>query len=340
MSSGGRSRARGATSSTLPRRELLCQAVGGAAFLLPATSSLFAAENATVTTHTYKKVGDLEIKADVYRTADSELRPVVVWIHGGALINGHRASLSGRVKDMLLGFGYVIVSIDYRLAPETRMPAIIEDLEDAFAWIRAEGPRLFRADASKIGVMGGSAGGYLTLTSGFRVKPRPTVLVPFWGYGDLIGDWYSTPSPHARHHRSKMSEEEARRQVSGPPISDSRERNGDGGAFYQFCRQRGIWPKEVSGWDPHSEADKFVPYMPVRNVTKDYPPTMLIHGTEDTDVPYEQSVMMAEQFKEHGVEHELVSVPGGEHGLAGADTKLVDDAYARAFEFLKRHMGG
>lgn len=308
--------------------------------LLSTVPRLFGAESVTAATHVYKKVGDLEIKADVHRPADSELRPVVVWIHGGALINGHRAGLGDRVKDMLLGAGYVIVSIDYRLAPETRMPAIIEDLEDAFAWIRAEGPRLFRADTSRIGVMGGSAGGYLTLTSGFRVNPRPTVLVPFWGYGDLIGDWYSTPSPHARHHRSKMSEEEARRQVSGPPISDSRDRNGDGGAFYQFCRQRGIWPKEVSDWDPRSEADKFVPYMPVRNVTKDYPPTMLIHGTEDTDVPYEQSVMMAEQFKKHGVEHELISVPGGEHGLAGADAKLVDDAYARAFEFLQRHMAG
>ncbi len=91
---------------------------------------------------------------------------------------------------------------------------------------------------------------------------------------------------------------------------------------------------------PRSEADKFVPYMPVRNVTKDSPPTMLIHGTADTDVPYEQSVMMAEQFKKHSVEHELVSVPGGEPGLSGADPKLVDGpTLDRALKFLQRHMG-
>ncbi len=293
----------------------------------------------TVTTYTYKTVGPLEIKADVHRPDDGITRPVFVWIHGGALINGHRAGISQRVKDMVLDAGYVLVSIDYRLAPETPLPAIIEDLEDAFAWIHEKGPTLFQADTSKIAVAGGSAGGYLTLTSGFRAQPRPTVLVAFWGYGDLVGEWYATPSPHARHHRITMSEDEARQHVSGPPISDSRDRDGNGGFFYQYCRQHGTWPKAVSGWDPHSETDKFVPYMPVRNVTADYPPTMLIHGTEDTDVPYEQSVLMAQQFKEHGVEHELVTVPGGEHGLGGGDPQVIDAAYESAMAFIERHMG-
>ncbi len=234
-----------------------------------------------------------------------------------AVDNGHRAGVSGRVKKMMLDAGYAIVSIDYRLAPETQLPAIIEDLEDAFRWVREQGPKLFQVDASKIAVTGGSAGGYLTLTSGFRVKPRPTVLVAFWGYGDLVGDWYSKPSKHARHQRVKLTKEEAYRQVSGPPVSDSRDRKGNGGAFYQYCRQQGLWPKAVSGWDPHTETKKFNPYMPVKNVTSDYPPTLLIHGTKDTDVPYEQSVMMAKQLKQHGVEHQLVTIPGGEHGLGG-----------------------
>ena len=293
-----------------------------------------------LTTHTYKKVKRLEIKADVHRANDDVTRPVMVWIHGGALINGHRAGISSRVKEMMLAAGYVIVSIDYRLAPETKLKEIIEDLEDAFEWVREDGPKLFNADTSKIAVMGGSAGGCLTLTTGYRVHPRPTVLVSFWGYGDLVGDWYSRPSPHARHHRSKMSKEEAYRQVSGPPISDSRDRKGDGGAFYQYCRQHGIWPKEVTGWDPHAEVEKFVPYMAVKNVTREYPPTMLIHGTNDTDVPYEQSVMMAAELSRNGVEHEFVTIPGGEHGLGGGDLRLIDTAYANALAFVQRHMGG
>ena len=291
-----------------------------------------------VTTYTYKRVGDLEIKADVHRHDDDVSRPVVVWIHGGALINGHRASVSGRVKQRMLDSGYVIVSIDYRLAPETKLPGIIEDVEDAFKWIRTDGAELFHADANRIAVMGGSAGGCLTLTSGFRVIPRPNVLVAFWGYGDLIGDWYSRPSPHARHNRQLYTRGKAEAQVTGPPISDSRDRRGDGGIFYNFCRQRGVWPKEVTGWDPETEPEKFYPYMAVRNVTPDYPPTMLIHGTQDTDVPYAQSAMMAAEFRKHGVEHELVSISGGEHGLGGGDPQLIDQAYEAAFEFVDRHM--
>ncbi len=291
-----------------------------------------------VRTFTYKRVGTLDIKADVYRADDDLRQPVVVWIHGGALISGHRASLSDRIQKMMLEAGYAIVSIDYRLAPESKLSAIIEDVEDAFAWIRQDGPSLFHADTSRLAVMGSSAGGYLTLTADFRVNPRPAVLVSIVGYGDLVGDWYSRPSPHPRHHTTKLTPEEARKQVSGPAIADSRDRQGDGGKFYQFCRQHGIWPKEVSGWDPHTEVEKFIPYMPVRNVTKDFPPTLLIHGTQDTDVPYENAVLMADQLRRHGVEHELFTISGAEHGLDGGDPKRVETAYHTVLEFINRHM--
>ena len=321
----------------LCRRRFLELAAASSGALLCGLGAATAAPIAAPKTFTYKKAGNLEIKADVYRPADNLVRPVAVWIHGGALIMGHRASVSQRVNDMLLGAGYVVVSIDYRLAPETMLPEIIEDVEDAFRWVREKGPGLFQGDPGQLVVLGGSAGGYLTLVTGYRVKPRPAVLVSFWGYGDLVGDWYSTPSPHERHHQSKMTREEAYRQVSGPAVSDARDRKGDGGAFYQYCRQQGTWPKAVSGWDPRSEVKNFVPYMPERNVTKDFPPTILIHGTADTDVPYEQSVLMAQRFKEHGVEHELVTIPGGEHGLSGGDPKLIDAAYDSSMAFVKRY---
>jgi len=297
-----------------------------------------AAAEVRVQTYTYKQAGNLEIRADVHRADDETVRPVVVWIHGGALIMGGRGGIDPRVKKMFLEAGYAIVSIDYRLAPETKLPAILEDVEDAFRWIREKGPELFHIDPGKIAVLGGSAGGYLTLAAGYRVKPRPTVLVAFWGYGDLIGDWYSQPSPHPRHQSSKMTEDQARQQVSGPPVANAKDRKGDGGAFYQFCRQRGIWPQEVSGWDPRTQADKYYPYMPVKNVTSQYPSTLLIHGTKDTDVPYEQSVLMADQFRKFGVDHAFLTIPGGEHGLAGGDPKEIDQAYQQAFRFVHQRM--
>jgi acetyl esterase/lipase len=324
--------------SQIHRRTFLgCAAAVAAEACWPTTASSAQAEIA-MKTFTYKPVGDLEIKADVFRADDSAARKVVVWIHGGALIMGHRAGVSDRVKQWALGAGHVLVSIDYRLAPETQLPEIIQDVEDAFVWIRREGPQLFGADPSRIAVTGGSAGGYLTLTSGFRVQPRPTVLLSLWGYGDLVGDWYSKPSPHPRHRAVKLSREEAYRQVSGPPISDARDRQGDGGAFYQFCRQHGEWPKAVSGWDPIQNPEKFYPYMAVKNVSKSYPPTVIIHGESDTDVPHQQSVLMAQELTRHEIPHQLISIPGAEHGLAGGDPKLVDAAYQQAFAFLDRYM--
>jgi acetyl esterase/lipase len=289
-------------------------------------------------THIYKNVSDLQIKADSYRFDNRPARPVVVWIHGGALINGHRESVPAWLMTACRENSYVLVSLDYRLAPESQLPEIISDIEDAFRWIREQGPNLLQADARRIGVVGGSAGGYLTLTAGFRVEPRPTVLVSLWGYGDLIGPWYSQPSPHPRHHTVKMTREEALEQVAGPPISDSRDRKGNGGAFYQYCRQQGLWPRAVSGWDPHTESEKFAPFMPLKNVSPSYPPTLLIHGDKDTDVPYEQSQLMAAELKRHKVEYELIRVEGAEHGLAGADQEIIRAAYHSATEFLRKHL--
>jgi acetyl esterase/lipase len=322
----------------MSRREWLsCGAFLGASLLAEQSSCAESAEAGPVT-YTFKEVGPLAIKADVHRQPGDRVRPAAVWIHGGALIMGHRAQIDRRVKQHMFDAGYVLISLDYRLAPETKLPEIIQDLEDAFTWIRRDGGRLFKIDPARIAVVGGSAGGYLTLTSGFRVQPRPTVLMSLWGYGDLIGDWYSKPSPHPRHNQRKVTREEAYQQVSGPAIADSQERNGDGGLFYQYCRQTGTWPKAVSNWDPAAESEKFRPYMPVENVTADYPPTVLVHGTDDTDVPHEKSVEMAEQLKRHNVEHRLISVRNGEHGLSGAEPEAIETAYADAFRFVDEHL--
>jgi acetyl esterase/lipase len=159
-------------SRSTDRREFLrCLAATSATLSLPRIA--IAQEQSEIKTYTYKSTGGCDIKADVVSHGPLEKRPVVVWIHGGALIMGSRTGIPAFLRELARDPGYAVVSIDYRLAPETKLPAIIEDIQDAHRWVRTQGPALFGADPDRIAAVGGSAGGYLTLMSGFCFDPRP-----------------------------------------------------------------------------------------------------------------------------------------------------------------------
>ncbi|HEX7376044.1 MAG TPA: alpha/beta hydrolase [Pirellulales bacterium] len=290
-------------------------------------------------TYTYKTVGDLPIKADVFRRPGDEARPVIVWIHGGALITGGRGGPNVEQRARYLDAGYVIVSIDYRLAPETKIAGIIEDVRDAIHWVREKGPELYRVDPRRLAVVGHSAGGYLTLMAGFVVEPRPQALVAFYGYGDVDGDWLAKPYGFYRETRPLFTEEEAYMAIG---VKETTHGGVKGrGNFYTYCRQNGLWPRQVVGFDPAKQPREFDRYCPIRNVTEDYPPTLLLHGDKDTDVPYAKSVDMAAELKRVGVVYEFISVPGGEHGFDAKGMKDADvsAAFERIEMFLDHHAG-
>ena len=275
----------------------------------------------------YKDIdGKKKLQADVYGASGGELRPVILYFHGGALMSGDCRWTSQALVAALTKAKYIVVSANYRLAPEAKLPAIIEDIKDAYQWVREKGPELFHADARKIAVMGDSAGGYLTLMAGFHFEPRPSALVSFYGYGDVAGPWYSKPDPF---------------YCKQPKISKEEAEKAGGMKFYLYCRQQGLWPQAVTGHDPAAEPKAFDPFCPVRNVTAAYPPTFLIHGDKDTDVPYELSAAMAKELAAKGVAHEFITVPNGPHGFVG---KLAsDEAYAKHLErmiaFLGKYLG-
>jgi acetyl esterase/lipase len=303
-------------------------------------------------TFTYKKVGDLEIKADVYRPAGVGPHPAIVWIHGGGLIFGSRATIPADENDLFLRAGYIVVSIDYRLAPETKLPAILEDVEDAYRWVREKGPGLFQCDPERLAVVGQSGGAYLALMSGARLHPSPKVVVSFYGYGDIAGPWLSQPTVYWASDPSqpRVTKEAALQAISRNEISEADVEPRVN--FYIYCRQNGLWPKQVAGFDPLKEREKLIAYSPDRLVKPGYPPTLLLHGDRDTDVPFQLSEQMAAALQQQHIEHSLYRVRGFNHlfdvfpdGLppAGKPIGLQNPQAAAAFQaallFIAKHIG-
>ncbi len=282
-------------------------------------------------TFTYKTAGGCDIKLDAYGSDPNVRKPVIVNIHGGALIIGSR---KGPMKWLNPQNDHVLISIDYRLAPETKLPAIVEDVQDAFRWIHKQGPHLLNIDPSKTIVAGGSAGGYLTLMTGFCVKPLPKALISLSGYGDIVGPWYSRPDAYYLQ-QTRVSKAEADASVGTTCVSEG---PGSRGKFYLYCRQNGIWPLEVTGHHPDTEPKWFDPYCPVKNITAKYPPTVLIHGTADTDVPYEESDAMDKALAHFKVPHKFISVPGGGHVLSGVAADARAKIYDETLAFVKNQV--
>lgn len=289
-------------------------------------------------TFDYKIVDNCSIQADVYQVPGRKNQPVILWIHGGALIFGRRSAIARYQLSKYLDAGFTVVCVDYRLAPETKLPSIIEDLKDAMQWVHEQGPELFAIDPNKIAVIGHSAGGYLTLMSGFAADFRPKAIVSFYGYGDIIGAWYSQPDPWYCS-QGMIPIDQAYESIGEQPCMD------DGGKnrflFYLYCRQHGLWPLEVAGQDPHDNPGWFSRFCPVQNVTAGYPPTMLIHGDQDTDVPYEQSVEMNAALEKHQVEHNFLLLKEKGHAFDEAKEAHADPVVSACFdqvvEFLKQH---
>jgi len=292
-----------------------------------------------VATHTFLEDGDCKLKADIYSPPGDAATPGILWIHPGGMITGSRDWLDRNQLAMYLEAGYTVVAIDHRLAPEHKLETIVADIEAAYSWLVEDGPALFNIDPDRIAVLGHSAGGYLALLTGFRVDPLPKALVAFYGYGDLTGDWAAQPSTsHSQGER--ITRERANRSLRGSgkscvPTGSTLNSRFD---YYVYARQQGTWPLEVSGHDPVTEAAWFSAFEPVQNVTPRYPPTMLLHGRADTDVPFAAAERMAAALEEQGVAYEFVSQAGWNHVFdqIEADSPDVQSALRQVLAFLER----
>ena len=149
----------------------------------------------------------------------------------------------------------------------------------------------------------------------------------------------------------RISDEEAWNSIGETPIAEpswgaSQRRM----RFYLWTRQRGVWPTLVAGAPPLTDPTPFDPWCPLRNVDAAWPPTLLLHGTADTDVPFEQSVLMEEALTAAGVNARLITLAGAPHvfdrGITLADLTAstgqltpVARACQESIAFLAHHLG-
>ena len=292
-------------------------------------------------TYTYLTDGDCALQADLYSPLGELATPAILWIHPGGMITGGRDWIDSHQLAMYLQAGYTVMAIDHRLAPEYKLETIVADVETAYSWLVDEGPALLNVDPDRVAVVGHSAGGYLALLTGFRLDPPPKALVAFYGYGDLTGDWAAEPST-SHNQGEEITQEEANRALGGPgkdcvPTGSDLEGRFD---YYVYARQQGAWPLEVSGHDPQTDAAWFSAYEPVRNVTPAYPPTMLLHGRADRDVPFSAAERMAAALEEQEVAYEFVSRAGWNHVFdqIEADSPDVQAALREVLAFLDEHL--
>lgn len=287
-------------------------------------------------TFVYKNINKISIKADLFQTGDNNtIKPGIIWIHGGGLIFGSRTDLPEEQMKFYLANGYSVVSIDYRLAPETKLPDIVNDIKDAIQWVRLKGPDSLGIDSNEIFVIGHSGGAYLALVSGYFVENPPKAIVSFYGYGDIQGEWYSKPNSFFLT-QPLINEDEVKKLIRDSVITSAsfEERFN----IYLFSRQKGLWPLLVSGHDPVKEIEWFDRYCPLKNINANYPPVLLIHGDKDTDVPFEQSVLMDRKLELNNIKHEFIRVKNYGHVFdlfeGGLTNPEISKVFTEVMDFL------
>jgi acetyl esterase/lipase len=123
--------------------------------------------------------GAPDVRVLVYQPiAAAAPRPALVWIHGGGYVMGSPEADGLQIKNLVSDVGCVVVSVDYRLAPEAPFPAGVEDCYAALRWTYEHADGL-RIDRERIAIGGSSAGGGLTAALALLARDRAEVPVAF-----------------------------------------------------------------------------------------------------------------------------------------------------------------
>ena len=252
----------------------------------------------------YGTGGGRDLKLDLYLPRNTEAsRPAVVFIHGGGWKNGGPGQFRPQSLN-LAACGYVCACIEYRLSGEAKFPAALEDAKCAVRWMRASAAEL-EVDPSRIAVSGGSAGAHLA------VMIATTRLGLYEGAGG---------------HAEQSSR--ANLCIAFNPVLD----------LAGMARDRhGLPMLEAFLGRTYGEAPElYAQASPITHASKDDPPILILHGTEDTTVPYGQAVAMIGKLTELGVQAELYTAEGAAHAFFNRPPWYQPTVEAMT-EFLDRH---
>jgi acetyl esterase/lipase len=246
--------------------------------------------------------GGRDLKCDVFTPpGNPQNAPGVLLVHGGAWLQGDRSQLRG--YGILLGRkGYVCVASEYRLSGESLWPAQIHDTKAALRWMRANADDL-GLDASRIAVSGNSAGGHLALMAGATANDPQ-----FEGEGG---------NPGVPTHVAAVI-------AFYPPVQ------------LKHPEQALSQPVEAL-MGPNASPEALDRGSPITYAHKDFPPTLLIHGTDDALVPVDASLEMYRALRRAGGTAELHIYAGQPHAFDA--TSVFGRQSAEIMElFLQRYV--
>src|SRR4051812_1195850 len=110
--------------------------------------------------------------------------PAAILVHGGGFDEGSKSTNVRPLFDVLAGAGFAWFSVDYRMAPEFRFPQAKEDMETAIRWVKANAKK-YHVDASRIALIGESAGGFLVNYAGTHETKDTKVAAVVDIYGPI-----------------------------------------------------------------------------------------------------------------------------------------------------------
>jgi len=224
----------------------------------------------------YARIGDTSLRMDVRTPAGAGPFPAVVIVHGGGWVTGDRKNNVGPLFPPLEAAGFASFSISYRLAGNMFMFGdAVEDVVQAVQHIRLNAAT-YHVDPDRIALIGESAGGQLASMAALS----PEIKGMLRGVVAI----YSPSDLVTLAKTARQIPEELRRSMAGSPFAEM---------LLEGLRR----------------------LSPIQHVRADMPPFLLIHGTADALVPFEQSKEMCSRMLSAGALCELIAVDGGGHGI-------------------------